>query len=310
LLILLISIEKKEFDISKLSANQISVERKITLITNSNINSQYMFPKWSSNGNKIIFIENNNNEYSIAYINSDGTGKINRFLQKSKPINWIIKNTFSEIKQEPVWSPVSDNIVFVSNKTGNEDLYITNESGSYIKNLTNSKFKESAPAWSPDGTKIVYQKFIKNNFDLWIISADGIENNPVLETEYDETAPDWSNNGKYIAYTSNQSGKYEIWLYNLKKNTKKQITKTKFNCGSPDFSPDNKKILFIGENNGNYDIYITNIDGSDINRITDTPNINELTANFSPNGKEIVYSYTNQGSNLINIKLLMLQEKK
>jgi len=306
-------IKKPKFDITKATSAQIKIERKILLVPAKNDTKQNLYPSWSPGGEKIIFISNTNNIYSICYFNSDGSGKITEILKSQKPINWITKNSIFEIKKEPVWSPDGNYIAYVSNKLGNDDIWIIKENGGEVKQLTSSGFNESAPTWSFDNKKIAYQILDNGTNRISIISIDGTDtmlssHNEIFgkEQQFNESAPKWSPDGNYIAYTSNQSGKYEIWIYNLETRTKKRLTYTKGNSGSPDFSPDGKKIIFLSEIDNNQEIFIINTDGTELSRLTSTQEINELTCEFSPKGNEILCSYSPVNSDIVEINLLIL----
>ena len=306
-------IKKPKFNIANITASQIKIERKILLVPAKNDNKQNLYPSWSPNGEKIIFISNTNNIYSICYFNSDGSGKITEILKSQKPINWITKNSIFEIKKEPVWSPDGNYIAYVSNKLGNDDIWIIKENGGEVKQLTGSELNESAPSWSPDTKKIAYQILDKGKNKISIISIDGKDSEVLIsdddskpELSFNESAPKWSPDGKLIAYTSNQSGKYEIWLYDVLTKAKKRLTYTKGISGSPAFSPDGKKIIFLSELDNNQEIFIVNINGSELTRLTNTSEINELTCEFSPKGNEILCSYSALNSEIIEINLLLL----
>ena len=51
--------------------------------------------------------------------------------------------------QYPTWSPDGKRIVFVSNRGGNDEIYVMNSDGSGQTRLTNNRDKEDGPVWSP-----------------------------------------------------------------------------------------------------------------------------------------------------------------
>lgn len=57
-------------------------------------------------------------------------------------------------------------IVFVSNTSGNWDLWIMDADGKNKRQLTNTQIDERSPSISPDGKKIVYTT---NAGDIWIM---------------------------------------------------------------------------------------------------------------------------------------------
>ncbi len=48
--------------------------------------------------------------------------------------------------------------MFVSDSSGNQDIYIENIDGTGRRNITHSPEREDSPVWSPDGKYILYDK--------------------------------------------------------------------------------------------------------------------------------------------------------
>ena len=50
---------------------------------------------------------------------------------------------------DPAWSPNGSRIAFVSERHGNDEIYVMNADGSGLTNLTNNAALDTNPAWSP-----------------------------------------------------------------------------------------------------------------------------------------------------------------
>ena len=50
---------------------------------------------------------------------------------------------------EPVWSPDGNQLAFVTDRDGNDEIYIINVDGSAARNLTQNPADDWDPAWSP-----------------------------------------------------------------------------------------------------------------------------------------------------------------
>ena len=72
----------------------------------------------------------------------------------------------------PAWSPGRE-IVFVSNRDGDSEIFVMNEDGSGPRLLTQKGGHNSAPAWSPDGKQIAFVSERDGNAEIYLMNADG-----------------------------------------------------------------------------------------------------------------------------------------
>ena len=71
----------------------------------------------------------------------------------------------AEPAEEDEASPPSK-IAFVSNRDGNDEIYVMDADGSNQTNLTNNPAEEAYPAWSPDGRKIGFLSYRDGNEEI------------------------------------------------------------------------------------------------------------------------------------------------
>src|SRR5437016_4483694 len=64
-------------------------------------------------------------------------------------------------------------IAFVSNRDGNNEIYVMDANGSGVTRLTNNAAGDSGPAWSPDGTQIAFSSSRDGNAEIYAMNADG-----------------------------------------------------------------------------------------------------------------------------------------
>ncbi len=127
---------------------------------------------WAPDGT-IVYTVREKGIQDIWSIKSDGTG--NRrltFDSKSSPVG-----NFS-----PAVTPDGSQIVFVSTRSGNPDLWRMNINGERAIQLTSHEGIEGEPHVSPDGRWIIYDLTdLANNTTIWRVSIDG--GDPVQLTE-------------------------------------------------------------------------------------------------------------------------------
>jgi len=60
-------------------------------------------------------------------------------------------------------------IAYVSNKTGNKEIYVVDYDGFGVRQVTHNRSINMSPAWSPDMRQIVYTSFKKGDPDIYVI---------------------------------------------------------------------------------------------------------------------------------------------
>src|SRR5271168_4188140 len=150
------------------------------------------------------------------------------------------------------WSPDGKTIVFVSNISGRNNLWLVPSEGGWPTQLTVSDQRQAAPAWSPDGKWIAYVSDYDGDeqWDIFLVSPKtGQVVNLTSTREIAEENPTWSPDGRYLAYTvkPKTSSVYEIDIYDMVLRDIKHIT-----TGTPDdklnedpvWSKDGKSIVY------------------------------------------------------------------
>jgi hypothetical protein len=97
------------------------------------------------------------------------------------------------ISYDPVWSPVRDQIAFVSNDSDNDEIWVINRDGSGARQLTKDTYDwwDKHPSWSPDGSKIVFWSNRTGNRQIWVMDADGSNLYSLSRTGFNDWNPVW-----------------------------------------------------------------------------------------------------------------------
>ncbi len=192
--------------------------------------------------------------------------------------------TNSASDRQPSWSPDGTRLAFVSNRDGNDEIYVMNADGSSQTRLTNNAAFDFDPAWSPDGTRIAFTSTrdfpgitgnIANGFELYVMNADGTNPVRLTNNSTSDSGPSWSPDGTRIAFTSQRDGLPLVYVMNADGSNQINITQsTTLDSSDPEWSPDGSKIAFtsynrVGQTNAD-DIFLMNADGSNITRVTNS----------------------------------------
>lgn len=116
----------------------------------------------------------------------------------------------------PDWSPTRDEIVFVSDRSGNSELYLLQLDSGTVTQLTSGEFPAERPSWSPDGDQIVYmaakeQRGIIDPDEIYIMPRLGGEPRQLTDNVVGDITPDWSPDGRHIAFSSNREEGWNIY---------------------------------------------------------------------------------------------------
>jgi len=154
-------------------------------------------------------------------------------------------------KAEATFPGKNGKIAFVSTrhgKTGGEDIYTMNPSGTAVHRLTNFSGSDFEPAWSPGGSKIAFMSYRHSGgsgstYRLYTMNARGTGVEPLSSNPHDDHDPAWSPDGNRIAFVRDRHDKKlcpslfscdEIYTMNSNGQASERLT----NNHTADFDPD------------------------------------------------------------------------
>lgn len=156
----------------------------------------------------------------------------------------------------PDWSPDGTRIVFDSNRTGTQEIFVVDADAGAPIQLTRLGRRSGTPVFSPDGEWIA---FASSEDDapgaIFVMRSDGTDLRQLTEPP--------------------QAGTSE--------------EKPTFNDGHPKWAPDGKSIVFnrdVGERNA--EVFEVNLDGTGLRRLTDRPDWDTYPS-ISPDGRYLLW---------------------
>ena len=146
------------------------------------------------------------------------------------------------------WSPDGKTIAFLSDATGEDEVYTVPQDGSAKpKALTKgSKMRLYRPAWSGDGKRIAYGD---KEGRLWVVPAEGGSSVEVAdERNYRVTDYVWSPCGQWLAYSlSTPTTNRALWIWGVADGKAHQITEGFFGEHDPAWDPEGKYLWYLSE---------------------------------------------------------------
>lgn len=214
----------------------------------------------------------------------------------------------------------SQDIVFVTNRNGNPEIYLMDINGENLRNLTNHDSIDYSPSWSSNGNEIFFYSNRDGNPEIYKIKPDGSNLERLTNHPSNDVLPNPSPDGRSIVFNSNRDTlNRNIYVMDSDGSNVKHLTLNSFYEESPDWSPDGREIIFTRQlrdpndtsHAANGEIHIMNADGSNIRRLTFKDGYDSGAA-FSSDGKKIafygshnnlwdLYIMDSDGSNLYNL---------
>jgi serine/threonine-protein kinase len=160
----------------------------------------YSYPRLSPDGRRVIVsIAEQDTQLWIYDLSRDNTTRLT--FEGTTNLN-------------SVWSPDGQQIAFMSNRTGQPEIFWQSANGNgRPEQLTKNGYTTSPASFSPNGQLLA---FIKNDpetsRDIWVLNLKNRRPQLFLKTPYEETAPRFSPDGKWMAYSSDETGHREIYV--------------------------------------------------------------------------------------------------
>jgi TolB protein len=206
--------------------------------------------------------------------------------------------------EKPVFST---KITFVSNRDGNDEIYIMDYDGANQTRITYNRIRDYMPAWSPDQRSIAFSSYRGTDLRLYIRNIyEGRET--LVAAKGMNYAPAFSPDGKELAFCSitSEDANAEIYVYDLETKRTKRLTYNSAINTAPSWSPTGREIAFTSDRlgPGAPQIFIMDAEGSNVRRVSFGSSYCDAPA-WSPTGDRI--AYVSRVDNLFDIYVLNLR---
>ena len=208
---------------------------------------------------------------------------------------------------EPTFSPDGETIAYVSDRTGNFDIFLKQVSGGPDINITNSPADDVQPAFSPDGKQIAFVStrgstthLVYENFgvpptggDIWVMPALGGSPRRIAVSG---NFPSWSPDGSSLVFMGGGAFKKEIFRVPASGGQAQEIPIRPAKGEGvfryilyPTLSPDGKWFLFQSEQ---FRVHVVPSSGGEAKVLC-----RGRRPVWAPDGRSVVYSNADPGKN-------------
>lgn len=185
-------------------------------------------------------------------------------------------------------------IVFSAKQNGISNIYVMDDNGRHIKQLTDNTYWEGIARWTPNGRSIAFvravipdQNIIRN---IYMMTSDGSYVKHLTDRDAFIRDLRVSPNGKTLMYSTGGDGPILVDIDT--EESKDLLVGHVVHC---DWSPDGKQIVYVNNDHGFIEQHLWMIDANgDNNRAWTKPDPERGTMNryyprWSPDGKQMLY---------------------
>ncbi|MEY4324054.1 MAG: hypothetical protein RIS24_225 [Verrucomicrobiota bacterium] len=155
-------------------------------------------------------------------------------------------------ERNAVWSPDGKWIAYVSDQSGEDEIWIRPQEGSGEPRALTSGAEtyKYEIVWSPDSKRIAWTDKLNR---LQFVEVESKQVTLAAQSEAFEIRDFvWSPDSQWLAFTKPEVRRFaNIYLYGLAQKNQVQVTDGWFDVGSPEFSSDGKYLFFVSERSFN-----------------------------------------------------------
>ena len=148
--------------------------------------------------------------------------------------------------REAAWSSDGKSLAYISDRSGEEELYLQAQDGSTAAQAltSNSQARYSAPRWSADDKRIALADQTGRLQVIEIASKHRV----VVAKDPAELALDyqWSPDGRYLSYSLNAGNGFSaVYIWSVADEQSHRVTPNSFNAQSPAWAPNGELLYFL-----------------------------------------------------------------
>jgi Tol biopolymer transport system component len=159
----------------------------------------------------------------------------------------------SRVQVQPAYSPDGRGLAFVSDRSGTDEVWISNVDGSDPRPLTSFGGPwTGSPSWSPDGRQVALDSRASGESAIYVVRVDGGLPQRVATGLPDSATPWWSRDGTRLYFSARAEGTEQIFAIRLDDGEVTQVTHQ--GGSAPRESADGRRIYYIRPSEGRSEV--------------------------------------------------------
>lgn len=183
----------------------------------------------------------------------------------------------------PILSPTRDKIAFISDSTGNPDLFLldfnpeTGPVGQPRQIFAARQATQGSPCFSPNGKEIAFvsnKDGVPRIYRMGIPQGIAMNAKPVLVSKIarSSSSPAWSPDGNFLMYSASASdGIRQLCLCDLKTGKETFMTQGAGNKENPAWAPNGQAVIFNKIEGNTSELYLMNVGTRETFKLTSGP---------------------------------------
>lgn len=169
----------------------------------------------------------------------------------TKGVTRNISRTPGANEREADWSPDGRYIAYISDRTGETEIYLQPaEGGEPVQLTTGNDTYIRSLSWSPDSKTVLYTD--RKNRIVTVDVASKTKNIVMQNPEQEFYGVNFSPDSRWITYTKPAANDFSVaYVYNLATKQEYPVTEKWYNSSSPVFSTDGKYLIFESDRDFN-----------------------------------------------------------
>jgi Tol biopolymer transport system component len=286
--------------------NSNSIPSPVNLIAVTHLGSTFVL-SWTMNNNDDFqsyivyesFNQDMTNARPISTILARGNTShtvFNIAEEETRYYQIVIRDNFGlENASNIVRGSSLSKILFVSDRQGNDEIYVMSSDGNDVTNLTNREADDYFPVFSPDQSWVSFIATRTGNPEVFIMNSDGKKQENLSNNFADDLEPVFSVDSRMVAFTSYRNNNAEIYAVDISGQNLMRLTSHPAADTYPRYSRDGQYILFVSERTGNADIFRMDHDGNNQINLTNHP-ANDASPLLSADGSHLFFVSDRDGS--------------